>query len=80
MLLSRPAAQAIERLKKAEQRTIPTLVRLRNRQWTLPRDAGKTGTGSSPHVSSSQRNPGRHTGCRGLVNVFIEIQARQQPA
>jgi len=72
--------KAIERLKKAEQRTIPTWFDYgtvsglsREMQEKLARVRPRT-------LAQASGIPGVTPAAVALVNVFIEIQARQQPA
>jgi tRNA uridine 5-carboxymethylaminomethyl modification enzyme len=72
--------KAIERLKKAEQRTIPTWFDYgtvsglsREMQEKLTRIRPRT-------LAQASGIPGVTPAAVALVNVFIEIQARQQPA
>ncbi len=72
--------KAIERLKKAEQRTIPTWFDYatvsglsREMQEKLARVRPRT-------LAQAGGIPGVTPAAVALVNVFIEIQARQQPA
>ena len=72
--------RAIERLKKAEQRTIPTWFDYatvsglsREMQEKLTRVRPRT-------LAQASGIPGVTPAAVALVNVFIEIQARQQPA
>jgi len=72
--------KAIERLKKAEQRTIPTWFDYgtvsglsREMQEKLARIRPRT-------LAQASGIPGVTPAAVALVNVFIEIQARQQPA
>jgi len=78
MLAISTSSKAIERLKKAEQRTIPTWFDYGTVSGLSAR-CRKTGTVSSRTLAQATESR-RHTAAVALVNVFIEIQARQQPA
>ena len=69
--------RAIERLKKSEQRSFrigSTTVGER----ALARDAGNADASAAANPGASSRIPGVTPAAVSLVNVYIEIQARQR--
>ena len=72
--------KAIERLKKAEQRAIPTWFDYRSVSG-LSREMQEKLTHIRPRtLAQASGIPGVTPAAVALVNVFIQIQARQQPA